>query len=277
MINLAGAGVGDRRWTEEYRRLIRSSRVDSTATLATAIAGLPAADRPKALLNSSAVGWYGDTGDRTVEEDAPAGEGFLADVCRVWEAATGPAEDAGVRVVRLRTGLPMDKSGGMLKPMLLPFKLGVAGRLGSGRQWIPWISMPDWLEAMVFLLESDVAGPVNLVGPNPVTNAEFTRELSAAPAPPGGDPDPRRGVEGRPRRLLHRGAEQHPGPPRRAAAPRLHLPAPGPGRDPAARSGRLTRDRGPDRLRRPAGRADSADQIRTVTPVQGHTRRAAGG
>ncbi|MFX0594515.1 TIGR01777 family oxidoreductase [Melissospora conviva] len=180
VINLAGAGVGDKRWTEAYRRTIRSSRVDSTATLATAIAGLPAADRPKALLNSSAVGWYGDTGDRPVEEDAPAGEGFLADVCRVWEAATGPAEDAGVRVVRLRTGLPLEKSGGLLKPMLLPFKLGIAGRLGSGRQWIPWMSMPDWLEAMVFLLESDIAGPVNLVGPNPVTNAEFTRELSAA-------------------------------------------------------------------------------------------------
>lgn len=179
VVNLAGAGVGDKRWTDDYRRVIRSSRVDSTTTLAVTIAGLPAADRPGVLLNSSAVGWYGDTGDRVVEEDAPAGEGFLADVCRVWEAATRPAEDAGVRVVRLRTGLPLHRDGGLLKPQLLPFKLGIAGRLGSGRQWLPWISLRDWLDATVFLLTAgEVAGPVNVVGPNPVTNAEFTRELA---------------------------------------------------------------------------------------------------
>ncbi|MDG9677582.1 TIGR01777 family oxidoreductase [Micromonospora sp. DH14] len=178
VINLAGAGVGDKRWNDDYRRLIRTSRVDSTTTLATTIAGLPTADRPRVLLNSSAVGWYGNTGDRAVEEDAPAGEGFLADVCRVWEAATRPAEDAGVRVVRLRTGLPLNREGGLLKPQLLPFKLGIAGRLGSGRQWLPWISMADWLDATRFLLDhDDIAGPVNVVGPNPVTNAEFTREL----------------------------------------------------------------------------------------------------
>ncbi|WP_410811088.1 TIGR01777 family oxidoreductase [Micromonospora sp. 067-2] len=179
VVNLAGAGVGDKRWNDDYRRLIRSSRVDSSSTLAIAVAALPAADRPKVLLNSSAVGWYGNTGDRVVEEDAPAGEGFLADVCRVWEAATRPAEDAGVRVVRLRTGLPLHRDGGLLKPQLLPFKLGIAGRLGSGRQWLPWISMVDWLDAVRFLLDrDDIAGPVNVVGPNPVTNAEFTRELA---------------------------------------------------------------------------------------------------
>ncbi|TWJ20332.1 hypothetical protein JD76_00430 [Micromonospora endolithica] len=179
VVNLAGAGVGDKRWTDEYRQLIRSSRVDSTTTLAVTIAGLPAAERPEVLLNSSAVGWYGDTGDRSVEEDAPAGEGFLADVCRVWEAATRPAEDAGVRVVRMRTGLPLHRDGGLLKPQLLPFRLGIAGRLGSGRQWLPWMSMTDWLHASTFLLaRADIAGPVNLVGPSPVTNAEFTRELA---------------------------------------------------------------------------------------------------
>ncbi|NLU77393.1 TIGR01777 family protein [Micromonospora sp. HNM0581] len=179
VVNLAGAGVGDRRWDDSYRRLIRSSRVDSTGTLATTIAGLPAVDRPEVLVNSSAIGWYGDTGDRVVEEDAPAGEGFLADVARVWEAATRPAEDAGVRVVRLRTGLPLHRDGGLLKPQLLPFKLGIAGRLGSGRQWVPWISMVDWLHATTFLLtRADIAGPVNVVGPAPVTNAEFTRELA---------------------------------------------------------------------------------------------------
>jgi uncharacterized protein (TIGR01777 family) len=179
VVNLAGAGVGDKRWNDEYRRLIRSSRVDTTTTLAITIAGLAAADRPAAMLNASAVGWYGNTGDRAVEEDSPAGEGFLADVCRVWEAATRPAEDAGVRVVRLRTGLPLDRAGGMLKPQLLPFRLGIAGKLGSGRQWWPWISMRDWLDALAFLLaRDDLAGPVNVVGPNPVTNAEFTRELA---------------------------------------------------------------------------------------------------
>ncbi|WP_091664233.1 TIGR01777 family oxidoreductase [Micromonospora auratinigra] len=179
VVNLAGAGVGDKRWNDEYKKLIRSSRVDSTTTLAITIAGLPEADRPGVLLNSSAVGWYGNTGDRAVEEDAPAGEGFLADVCRVWEAATRPAEDAGVRVLRLRTGLPLHRDGGLLKPQLLPFRLGVGGKLGNGRQWLPWISMRDWLDAATFLLTRDeLAGPVNLVGPAPVTNAEFTRELA---------------------------------------------------------------------------------------------------
>ncbi|TDC22232.1 TIGR01777 family protein, partial [Micromonospora sp. 15K316] len=179
VVNLAGAGVGDRRWNDAYRQLIRSSRVDSTTTLAITIAGLPAQDRPKVLLNGSAVGWYGDTGDRAVEEDAPAGEGFLSDVCRVWEAATRPAEDAGVRVVRLRIGLPLHRDGGMLKPQLLPMRLGVSGKLGGGRQWWPCLSMVDFLEAVAFVLErEDVAGPVNVVGPAPVTNAEFTKELA---------------------------------------------------------------------------------------------------
>ena len=203
----------------DYRRLIRSSRVDSTTTLATAIAGLPAADRPQVLLNASAVGWYGDTGDRAVEEDAPAGEGFLADVCRVWEAATRPAEDAGVRVVRLRTGLPLHRDGGMLKPQLLPFKLGVAGRLGSGRQWMPWISMADWLDGDGRSCSTATTSParstwsVRTRSPTPSSPGS-----SARPAPPGDDPDPRRGAAGGARRLRRRGADQHPGPARRAAA-----------------------------------------------------------
>ncbi|MFY1637294.1 TIGR01777 family oxidoreductase [Solwaraspora sp. WMMB335] len=181
VINLAGAGVGDKRWTDSYKALIRSSRVDSTTTLATTIAGLPATDRPAVLLNASAIGWYGDTGDQPVEENAPAGEGFLADVARVWEAATGPAENAGVRVVRLRTGLPLDRDGGLLKPQLLPFRLGLGGKLGSGRQWVPWIAMQDWLRAVTFLLErDDISGPVNVVGPAPVTNAAFGKALGAA-------------------------------------------------------------------------------------------------
>jgi uncharacterized protein (TIGR01777 family) len=175
VINLAGVGVGDKRWTASYRSLIRSSRADSTGTIARTIAKLPAADRPQILLNSSAVGWYGDTGDHEVTEDAPAGTGFLADLCQIWEAASRPAEDAGTRVALLRTGLPLDAHGGLLKPQMIPFRLGVGGKLGSGRQWVPWIALEDWLDAAVFLLErDDLAGPVNLVGPAPVTNATFT-------------------------------------------------------------------------------------------------------
>jgi uncharacterized protein len=175
VINLAGAGVGDKRWTASYKSRLRSSRVDSTGTIARAIKNLPAADRPSVLLNASAVGWYGDTGDRVVTEDAPAGTTFLADVCRVWEAAARPAEDAGVRVALLRTGLILDVHGGLMKPLMLPFRLGLGARIGSGRQWWPWFALADWMAAVTFLLErADVAGPVNLVGPEPVTNAQFT-------------------------------------------------------------------------------------------------------
>ena len=181
VVNLAGAGVGDHRWTDRYKKLLISSRVDSTGTLAGTIAALPPADRPATLINASAIGWYGDTGDTPVTEEAPAGEGFLPDLCRVWEAATRPAEDAGVRVVRTRTGYVLDGSGGYLKPQLLPFKLGVGGKLASGRQWLPWIALEDWLAAAQLLLNNPaMAGPVNVVGPEPVTNAEFTKALGAA-------------------------------------------------------------------------------------------------
>jgi uncharacterized protein len=185
VVNLTGSRLGSRigrlqlpvrPWTAGYREQFRSSRVDTTATLARAIAE---ADRkPAVFLAGSAVGWYGDTGDAEVDEQAPAGEGFFADTCRVWEAATGPAERAGVRVVRMRTGMPLDRSGGLIGPQLLTFRLGLGGRIGNGRQWQPWISMADWLSAVVFLLErDDIAGPVNLVGPAPVRNAEITKAL----------------------------------------------------------------------------------------------------
>jgi uncharacterized protein (TIGR01777 family) len=176
VINLAGVGVGDKRWTASHKNAIRSSRVDTAGTIAQTIAHLPAEDRPAVLLQASAVGWYGDTGDTEVTEEAPAGTDFLADVCRVWEAASRPAEDAGTRVVLLRTGLPLDERGGLLKPQMLPFRLGIGGKLGGGKQWLPWIALADWLRAADFLLERrEVAGPVNVVGPQPVTNATFTQ------------------------------------------------------------------------------------------------------
>jgi uncharacterized protein (TIGR01777 family) len=181
VINLAGAGVGDKRWNAAYKSLLRSSRVDSTGTIARILRQLPDQDRPRTLLQSSAVGWYGDTGDREVTEEAPAGSTFLADLCRVWEAAARPAEDAGARVVLLRTGLPLDAEGGLLQRLVLPFRLGAGSKLGSGKQWMPWIALADWLAAVEFLLDrEDVAGPVNVVAPKPVTNTEFTKAFGRA-------------------------------------------------------------------------------------------------
>ncbi|MFI5911624.1 TIGR01777 family oxidoreductase [Dactylosporangium sp. NPDC051541] len=176
VINLAGAGVGDKRWTAQYKKVLVDSRVDTTRTLARAIAAAPV--KPKVLLNSSAVGYYGDTGDREVDETSPAGEGFLADLCKVWEAATHPAEDAGTRVALLRTGFPLDPEGGLLKPIHIQFKLFAGGRMGSGKQYLPWISVPDWLAAVTFVLDRELAGPVNLTGPEPVTNADFSAALA---------------------------------------------------------------------------------------------------
>ncbi|MBW6436771.1 TIGR01777 family oxidoreductase [Actinoplanes hulinensis] len=179
VINLSGANVGDHRWTAAYKRVLRSSRIDTTDTIAQTIGRLPEDERPRVLLQSSAVGWYGDTGDQAVAEEAPAGNTFLADLCRVWEAAARPAEDAGARVVLLRTAPAIDAGGSLVKPLLLPFKLGAGARIGGGRQWMSWIALADWLAAAEFLLDrDDLAGPVNLVSPQPVTNAEFTRELA---------------------------------------------------------------------------------------------------
>jgi len=178
VINLSGANVGGKRWTAGYKSELRSSRVDTTGTLARAIRKLPEADRPRTLLQASAVGWYGDTGDTPATEEAPAGTTFLADLCRVWEAAARPAEDAGVRVVLLRTGLTLDS---LLKPLLPLFKLGGGAKLGGGRQWMPWVSLPDWLGAADFLLErEDISGPVNIVGREQITNAQFTKAVAAA-------------------------------------------------------------------------------------------------
>jgi uncharacterized protein (TIGR01777 family) len=181
VINLSGANLGDKRWTARYKRELRTSRLDTSGTLAQTLKQLPAEDRPRALLQASGVGFYGDTGDRPADEETPAGSTFLADLCRVWEAAARPAEDAGTRVVLLRSAPLIDASGGLLKPLLLPFKLGAGARIGGGRQWMAWMALADWLGAVEFLIErEDLAGPVNMVGAEQATNAEFTKAFGRA-------------------------------------------------------------------------------------------------
>lgn len=178
VVNLASAGIGDRRWSEEYKQVLLDSRVDGTALIASRLAEL-GEDGPRALLSASAIGVYGDRGDEVLDESSPNGEGFLADVCRRWEAATASAEEAGVRVAHLRTGIVLTPEGGALTRFrwLTIFKLGGGGKFGSGTQWWSWISLTDEIRAIVHLLDSDVSGPVNLTAPEPVRNAEFARTM----------------------------------------------------------------------------------------------------
>jgi uncharacterized protein len=171
VVHLAGAGVADKRWTPAYKDVILRSRVDGTTAVAQAIA---ASGRPTVLLSASAVGWYGDTGDRLTDESGPPGQGFLAECCRAWEAATAPA-DATVRVAHLRTGYVLAKDALGLRKQVRVARLGLGAPLGSGRQWMSWITLRDEVRAIAHLLATDVAGPVNLVGPNPVTNRDLTR------------------------------------------------------------------------------------------------------
>ena len=198
VVNLAGAGIGDHRWTDAYRREILDSRVRGTDLIATTIAGLDR--RPSVLINGSAIGYYGDTGDAVVDESSPAGEDFLAKVCVDWEAATAPAEAADIRVAHLRTGVVLSASGGAMGKMLPLFRLGLGGRMGSGRQWWSWITLADEIAAIRWLLDHPIAGPVDATAPNPVTNREFTAALGAALHRPTILPVPRFG----PRLLLGR-------------------------------------------------------------------------
>jgi uncharacterized protein (TIGR01777 family) len=179
VVHLAGVSIGDARWSASRKAAIVDSRVLSTRLLADRIA--KAAAPPKALLVASAVGFYGDGGERWLDESAPIGSGFLAGVCREWEAATRPALDAGVRVVHLRFGFILSPNGGGLRKMLTPFRLGLGGAIGGGRQWMSWIALDDVVGAIVHLLNSpQMNGVVNVVAPNPVTNAEFTATLGRA-------------------------------------------------------------------------------------------------
>lgn len=178
-VHLAGAGIGDHRWTPAYKAKIRDSRRNGTDLLARTLAGL---DRPPAVLASgSAVGFYGDREDEELTERSGPGGGFLAEVVQEWEAAALPVREAGVRLVHLRSGIVQTPAGGALGRLLLPFKAGLGGRIGTGRQWVSWVSLDDEVGAIRHVLaHEEIAGPVNLTAPGPVTNAEYTRLLGRA-------------------------------------------------------------------------------------------------
>lgn len=179
VVHLAGAPVGPALWTRHRRTLIRRSRVRGTRTLCQALAGM--SSPPPRLLSASGMHFYGDTGGRAATEASPPGTGFLAGVCRDWEEATAPAEEAGLSVAHMRTSVVLDRSGGMLGTLLPLYRAGLGGRLGSGRQYMSWIAMRDQIGAVRFLLEHpEITGPVNMCAPEPVTNAEFTRALGRA-------------------------------------------------------------------------------------------------
>ena len=183
IVHLAGAGIGDHRWTDDYKQVVLDSRVQSTSLLARTLAEL-GSDGPQVLVSGSAVGFYGERGDEVLDESSAGGDGFLADVCRAWEDATGPAEQAGVRVSHIRTGIVLSGDGGALDwKMKTLFKLGLGGRFGSGKQWWSWISIDDEVRAIEHLLTSPLSGPVNLTAPNPVRNAEFAKALGRRAEP----------------------------------------------------------------------------------------------
>jgi uncharacterized protein (TIGR01777 family) len=176
VINLCGVSVGGKRWSGAFKQSLRDSRIGPTEVLSSAVvqAGVPV------LVNASAVGYYGDTRDRVVDESAPAGRGFLAGLCQDWEAATESATHGHVRVVLVRTGLVLAPTGGLLARIKPLFGLGLGARLGNGRQYMPWISLEDEVRALLFAIGHDLSGPINATGPAPVTNAEFTGALGRA-------------------------------------------------------------------------------------------------
>lgn len=182
VVHLAGAGIGDRRWSPARKREILDSRVGSTTLLAEALADLPGG--PPFFVGASAVGWYGSRGDEILTEASGPGAGFLADLCDRWERATRPLDATGAGVAHLRTGIVLSARGGALRTQLPLFRLGLGGRLGSGRQWVSPISLTDAVRAIAWILEQRPSGPLNLVGPSPCTNREFTRALARALARP---------------------------------------------------------------------------------------------
>jgi len=191
VVHLAGAGIGDKRWTDARKREILESRTRGTALIASTLASLER--RPTVLLSGSAIGFYGERGDEVLTEQSAPGDDFLASICVPWEAESRPAADAGIRVANLRTGIVLSPDGGALPKMLPLFKLGLGGRYGSGRQWWSWITLDDEVDAICFLLDHDVSGPVNLTAPGSVTNADFAKALGRALGRPSALPVPRFG------------------------------------------------------------------------------------
>ena len=176
IIHLGGEGIADGRWTAKKMARIRDSRVDGTSLLANRIERLDR--KPLVFICASAIGFYGDRGEEVLAEESPRGDGFLADVCTQWEAACAPAADSGVRVVNMRIGVVLSKEGGALNKMLPPFRLGVGGRIGDGKQWMSWIELGDLVRSIRHVMQTpSISGVVNAVSPNPVTNAEFTKSL----------------------------------------------------------------------------------------------------
>ena len=177
VVHLAGESIVGR-WTDAKKRRIRESRVQGTRNLAAALAAAP--QRPQLLISASAIGYYGDRGEETLREDSSSGDGFLPEVCREWEEAAEPVAKAGIRSVQIRIGVVLSASGGALHAMLLPFRMGVGGKMGSGRQWMSWVNIDDLVGAVQHVIKCDMLrGPVNVVAPNPVRNAEFTKVLAS--------------------------------------------------------------------------------------------------
>lgn len=176
VVHLAGENVSGLRWTDEKKKAIRDSRVLGTRSVVDAISKLK--DRPKVLVAASAIGFYGERGEEEMSESSTAGHGFLADVAKEWEGEARRAEDAGIRTVLLRTGIVLSKDGGALGTMLTPFKMGMGGVVGSGKQWMSWISLDDHIAVINYVIENEnIRGAVNAVSPDPVTNEEFTKTL----------------------------------------------------------------------------------------------------
>jgi uncharacterized protein len=193
VVHLAGESIASGRWTDEKKRAIRESRVKGTSLLSESLARL---SRPPSLfLSASAIGYYGDRGDELLRESSAPGKGFLPDVCIEWEKATRPAVEQGIRTVYTRFGLILDANGGALEKMLMPFRMGIGGKVGGGKQWMSWIALADVVNGLKFLIaDTSARGPVNFVAPNPVTNAEFTRTLGRVLSRPTFLPVPAFGV-----------------------------------------------------------------------------------
>lgn len=188
-VNLAGESIASRRWSPAQKQEITASRVQAAQLLASTLAGLPV--KPRVLISASATGFYGDRGNEVLTESSQAGHGFLPAVCSAWEFATQSAVKAGIRTVCIRTGVVLSSQGGALPRMLTPFRLGLGGNIGSGRQWMSWISVTDYCGIVRFILEGDnMSGPVNVVSPQPVTNAQFTQALARALERPAAIPLP---------------------------------------------------------------------------------------